>query len=137
MGHSYYTGTIVSNCLNTGAITGYQYSGGIIGWGLQIEVKDCVNFGKISTSMFKGHISGYNYTVTHSNCYYVYQSGTFSDADKPGIAETTLSITDNKLYTDYLYWDVASITNIDGIWIIDGTNNPCLSWELLKITEYL
>lgn len=135
MGHSYYTGTIVSNCLNTGAITGNQYSAGIIGWGTQIEVKDCVNFGKISTSSVKGHISGFNYTGTHTNCYYVYQSGTFNDADASGIAKTTLSITDTELYTDYLYWDVASITNIDGIWIIDGTNNPCLSWELPKITE--
>lgn len=135
MGHSFYTGTIVSNCLNIGAITGYQYSAGIIGWGTKIEVKDCVNFGKISTSYGKGHISGFNYTGTHTNCYYVYQSGTFNDADASGIAKTTLSITDTELYTDYLYWDVASITNIDGIWIIDGTNNPCLSWELPEITE--
>lgn len=136
MGHSScYTGTIVSNCLNTGVITGNQYSAGIIGCGTQIEVKDCVNFGKISTSISKGHISGYNYAGTHANCYYVYQSGTFNDADASGIAKTTLSITDTELYTDYLYWDVASITNIDGIWIIDGTNHPCLSWELPEITE--
>ena len=135
MGHSSHTGTIVSNCLNTGAITGYLYSAGIICWGTQTEVKDCVNFGKISTSISKGHILYYNYSGTHANCYYVYQSGKFNDADSPGIAKTTLSITDTELYTDYLYWDVASITNIDGIWIIDGTNNPCLSWELPKITE--
>lgn len=135
MGHSYSTGTIVSNCLNTGAITGNLYSAGIIGWGPQIEVKDCVNFGKISTSNSKGHISCFNYQGTHANCYYVYQSGTFNDADASGIAKTTLSITDTELYIDYLYWDVASITNIDGIWIIDGTNNPCLSWELPEITE--
>ena len=31
--------------------------------------------------------------------------------------------------------EVNSITNIDGIWIIDGTNHPCLSWELPEITE--
>ena len=49
----------VTDCLNIGAISGYQYVGGIIGYGLgeenaeslsEITVKNCVNVGIIKTS---------------------------------------------------------------------------------------
>lgn len=80
--------------------------------------------------MSKGHISSYNYTGTHTNCYYSYQSGTYSDADTSGVTQTSLNITDTELYKDYLYWDLFTLTNTDGIWVVDGTNNPYLAWEL-------
>lgn len=135
LGHSYYVDSVISNCLNNGSIYGYQHAGGILGWGPQIAITDCVNFGYLSSSMSKGHISGYNYTGTHTNCYYSYQSGTYSDADTSGVTKTSLNITDTELYKDYLYWDLFTLTNTDGIWVVDGTNNPYLAWEIINIIE--
>ncbi len=135
IGHGYYIENTISNCVNNGSIYGYQYAGGILGWGPQIIISDCVNFGYLSTSMIKGHISGYNYQGTHTNCYYSAQSGTYADSDAPGVTQTSLKINNVELYKNYLYWDLVTVTKLDGIWVVDGTNNPCLSWELPKITE--
>lgn len=135
IGHSYYVDTVISNCVNNGSVYGYQYAGGIFGWGPQTTISDCVNFGYLSTSIIKGHISANNYQGTHTNCYFSAQSGTYADSDAPGVTQTSLKITSVELYKDYLYWNLVTVTNLDGIWVVDGTNNPYLAWEITNIIE--
>lgn len=129
LGHSYWTGTIISNAYNSGKIVGYQYAAGILGWGTQVEIKDSVNFGTISSSSVKGYISGLNYSGIHTNCYYKSLSGTFQDAEAAGVSSTSKEINDITLYTSVVYWSVVDILGNDGIWMIDGINAPILIWE--------
>ena len=132
LGHSYWIGTIIGNTYNTGKVSGYQYAAGILGWGTQVEIKDSVNFGTISTSMVKGYISGFNYSGSHSNCYYKKASGTYEDSEGAGVFAINSGVNDITLYTNTLYWSVVSLSNVDGIWIVDGTNPPKLAWEIIN-----
>ena len=129
LGHSYWTGTVISNTYNNGKIVGYQYAAGILGWGTQVEIKDSINFGTISSSSVKGYVSGYNYGGIHTNCYYKSSSGTFQDAEAAGVSSTSKAINDITLYTSVVYWSVVDILESDGIWIVDGINAPVLLWE--------
>ena len=129
LGHSYWTGTAISNTYNNGKIVGCQYAAGILGWGTQVEIKDSINFGTISSSSVKGYVSGYNYGGIHTNCYYKSSSGTFQDAEAAGVSSTSKVINDITLYTSVVYWSVVDILENDGIWIVDGINAPILRWE--------
>ena len=129
LGHSYWTGTAISNTYNNGKIVGYQYAAGILGWGTQVEIKDSINFGTISSSSVKGYVSGFNYGGIHTNCYYKSSSGTFQDAEAAGVSSTSKAINDITLYTSVVYWSVVDILENDGIWIVDGINAPVLLWE--------
>ena len=63
----YNEGTI-SNCYNTGAVTGYSCIGGICGMNSG-TISNCYNTGEAEASVEVGGICGDNYGGTISNCY--------------------------------------------------------------------
>ena len=64
-----YTGTI-SNCYNTGSVSGIGTAGGVSGYNYTGSITNCYNTGNVSgSSGFVGGVSGYNYTGSITNCY--------------------------------------------------------------------
>jgi len=65
-----YTGTI-SNCYNTGSVSGIGTAGGVSGYNYTGSITNCYNTGNVSgSSGFVGGVSGYNDGGTITNCYY-------------------------------------------------------------------
>lgn len=66
-----YTGTI-SNCYNTGSVSGIGTAGGVSGYNYTGSITNCYNTGNVSgSSGFVGGVSGYNDGGTITNCYNV------------------------------------------------------------------
>ena len=67
-GQNYYG--IISNCTNTGEITGggYDYIGGIVGHNYFSTVSDCINVGIVTGGNHAGGIVGRNTSSRISNC---------------------------------------------------------------------
>lgn len=64
-----YTGTI-SNCYNTGSVSGIGTAGGVSGYNYTGSITNCYNTGNVSgSSGFVGGVSGYNDGGTITNCY--------------------------------------------------------------------
>ena len=66
-----YTGTI-SNCYNTGSVSGIGTAGGVSGYNYTGSITDCYNIGSVSGSEGNvGGVNGYNDGGTITNCYNV------------------------------------------------------------------
>lgn len=64
-----YTGTI-SNCYNTGSVSGIGTAGGVSGYNYTGSITNCYNTGNVSgSSGFVGGVSGINYTGSITDCY--------------------------------------------------------------------
>ena len=64
-----YTGTI-SNCYNTGSVSGIGTAGGVSGYNYTGSITDCYNIGSVSGSEGNvGGVNGYNDGGTITNCY--------------------------------------------------------------------
>lgn len=53
-----FSGTRITNCINTGKITGQSYSGGIVGNFSGTRISNCINTGEITGQNYSGGIAG-------------------------------------------------------------------------------
>ena len=67
-GYSYFAA--ISNCYNTGAVSGSQYVGGVCGYSYYGAISNCYNTGAVSGSSYVGGVCGYNKYGTITNCYF-------------------------------------------------------------------
>ncbi len=72
-GYNYY-GTI-TNCYNTGEVSGSDNISGVCGFTFYGTITNCYNTGEVSGSQYISGVCGYNLFGTITNCYYL------SDAD--------------------------------------------------------
>lgn len=70
----------ISNCYNTGTISGNLEVGGVCGWKTG-SISNCYNTGTINGDSYVGGVCGYNYSGTISNSY---NTGTISGYEEVG-----------------------------------------------------
>ncbi len=132
----------ISNCYSTGAVSGSNYLGGIVGqlWGGNEGLNYCYTTSSISSTSttYTGAVVGYT-NCTFTNCYY--NSDNNSDlngvgTDAKGNAATTgLTKTEMKTLSSFSGWDFAGLTTDgdDDIWAIASASNngyPILEWQI-------
>ena len=85
-GYNY--GGTVTNCYNTGSVTGSDYVGGVCGYN-NSTVTNCYNTGSVAGNVSVGGVCGYNYGDTVTNCYYLTgtAAGGINGSDAAGQAE--------------------------------------------------
>ena len=110
-----YNRGLISNCYNSGTVSGGRYSGGIAGYNGDGIVKDCYNTGKVSGNNWSGGIVGYNQRNFSNgvveNCYntgLIVSEGSFAG----GIAGQTDG---GKISNCYNMGEVSSGNNSGGI----------------------
>ena len=59
----------VSNCYNTGTVSGYNFVGGVVGFNYYGTVSNCYNTGTMSEAGYVGGVVGENIGGTVSDCY--------------------------------------------------------------------
>ena len=67
---------IITNCYNTGNVSGSSYVGGVCGYSSGGTITNCYNTGAVSGNSNVGGVCGYNYGGTFKNCYYLAESET-------------------------------------------------------------
>ena len=60
----------ISNCYNTGAVSGSRYVGGVCGFSNSGAISNCYNTGAVSGSSSVGGVCGYSNSGTITNCYF-------------------------------------------------------------------
>ena len=111
-----YTGTI-SNCYNTGSVSGIGTAGGVSGYNYTGSITNCYNTGNVSgSSGFVGGVSGYNSKGTIINSY---NAGSVSGLEYVGGVSgdnDTGSITD--------CYNIGSVSGSEGnVGGVNGNNN--------------
>ena len=98
----------ITNCYNTGTVSGKNRVGGVVGVNLAGTTTDCYNTGTVSGEQFVGGVAGENYDSTITNCY---NTGTVSGEDYVGgVAGYNYYTTVTNCY----YSDTAYAGGIDG-----------------------
>ena len=90
-----YSSSTITNCYNTGSVTGSIYVGGIAGYAFSSTITNCYNTGSVTGSDYIGGIAGEAYASTSiTNCY---NTGSVSGEDDvggiAGYASSSTSIT--------------------------------------------
>ena len=118
----------VTNCYNTGSVTGTRdYVGGLCGWNYYGNVTNCYNAGSVTGSYYVGGLCGYNYSATVTNCYYLTGTAT-GGINGSDVAEQA----EAKTADDFKSGEVASLLG-DGWGQTIGTDNyPVLTTDANK-----
>ena len=89
-----YSSSTITNCYNTGSVTGSIYVGGIAGYAFSSTITNCYNTGSVTGSSYVGGIAGRVSSSTITNCY---NTGSVSGEDDvggiAGYASSSTSIT--------------------------------------------
>ncbi|HRP03004.1 MAG TPA: GLUG motif-containing protein, partial [Candidatus Kapabacteria bacterium] len=114
----------VSGCYSSGAVSGSDYVGGLVGWNYG-SVSGCYSSGTVSGSTGVGGLVGWNMSGTVISCYWDTEtSGQSSSAS--GTGKTT---TEMKTQATFSGWDFSTTWNI-------GSGNKYRSYPYLKTFTY-
>ncbi len=122
-----YSSTI-TNCYNTGSVTGPSYVGGIAGYASQgTSITNCYNTGSVTGSSYVGGIAGYTYSSTITNCYWG-GNCTLSVAVGRGDATNcgTCTIEEVKSlswYSDSSKWNSSYPWDFETVWVFMSGEN--------------
>ena len=110
--------TVVQNCYNNATVKGNHFVAGIAGYTVgETSIEQCINFGKISCESMTGTIAGYS-TFIIENCYYNCSTNGIDLIQGTKTTENYSAI----FYTEQLFWDSA-------IWNFHTDKLPTLKFE--------
>ncbi len=93
--------TVVQNCYNNATVKGNHFVAGIAGYMFgETSIEQCINFGKISCENMTGTIAGYS-TFIIENCYYNCSTTGIDLIQGTKTTENYSAI----FYTEQLFWD--------------------------------
>jgi len=113
----------VSNCCNTGAVTGKDWVGGVAGWNKDGTASNCYNTGNLAGEKNVGGVAGYNEGAV-SNCY--------NTGDVAGKACIGGVAGEDRGAVEYCY-NTGAVTgnnNVGGVVGVPGKTQHCLSLSL-------
>ena len=129
-GYNY--GGTVSDCYNTGAVTGKSIAGGVCGnnktYRIEMTVKrvyayitNCYNIGKViapaSSSVNLGGVCGMNNDGTITSCYFLSGcNGEFLIDDIFNDKDRAISAEDFKDSSKFINWDFNTVWEMSGLW---------------------
>ena len=129
-----YTNTSITNCINLADITGFQYTGGIVGNSLQTTITNCINVGNINGKHNAGGIAGESFNNEITQCMNLGSvSGDSYVGGITGTVYTNTSIT-NCINCGFVKGNIDNIGGIAGHFQ-DGIVENCINTGVVEGPE--